>query len=105
MNKLANVQYKLYSSILIITYIVYFLALFGVTLIDITWLDKLEGFIQIYVSVFLVYRFNPFSSITFNELDRKIAFSAGVFLLMTTSINSLVKIYFDDIKTYIKSYN
>lgn len=103
MNKIANIQYKIYTTILITTYIVYFLALFGITLVNPLLIDELEKVIQVYVSLFLIYRFNPFNTITYNELDRKIAFSAGIFLLMTTSINSILRYYLADIKTIIKT--
>lgn len=101
MNKIAKIQYKIYTTILITTYIVYFLALFGITLVNPLLIDELEKVIQVYVSLFLIYRFNPFKTITYNELDRKIAFSAGIFLLMTTSINSILRYYLADIKTII----
>ena len=49
---------------------------------------------EIYVSLFLVYRFNPFkTNNTFSELDRKIAFTAGTFLLMTSTIGLYLKQY------------
>lgn len=103
MDKIASFQLKVYNTILITTYIIYFLALFGITLVNPLLVNKLEKIIQIYVSSFLIYRFNPFKTIAYNELDRKIAFSAGVFLFMTTSINSLLKYYITNFKTGIKT--
>ena len=101
-NTITSFQLKMYNTIRLMSYVIYFLALFGITLINPALLNNLESFIQIYISLFLIYRFNPFTSITFNELDRKIAFSAGVFLLMTTSINQIVKLYLMKIKTLFK---
>ena len=101
-NTITSVQLKMYNTIRVLSYVIYFLALFGITLIDPAFLTKFEGFIQIYISLFLLYRFNPFTSVTFYELDRKIAFSSGIFLLMTTSINQLVKLYLNEIKTFFK---
>jgi hypothetical protein len=35
-----------------------------------------------------LWRFNPFQKIKFNELDRHIAFSAGLVILTTTILNN-----------------
>jgi len=51
--------------------------------------------------MFLIVRFNPFTRVRFNELDGKIAFSAGVFLLTTTAINSFLEMYLDKLKGYL----
>jgi hypothetical protein len=58
-----------------------------------------------YVSLFLIVRFNPFTRVRFNELDGKIAFSAGVFLLTTTAINSFLEMYLDKLKGYIHMFH
>ena len=48
---------------------------------------------QIYVGLFLIYRFNPFSNQPkgFCELDRKIAYTAGIFVITTTSLAAYLK--------------
>jgi uncharacterized BrkB/YihY/UPF0761 family membrane protein len=52
-----------------------------------------------YICIFLLWRFHPFiKRRTFSELDRKIAFSAGCFLLTTTAINQ----YLVSISSYLK---
>jgi len=69
------------------------------------YIETLDGYIKIYICLFLIYRFNPFrSSIEFTELDRKIVFSAGIFLLTTTTINKIAVSYFDDIKSKINGF-
>jgi hypothetical protein len=46
-----------------------------------------------------MWRFNPLRThYEFTDLDRKIAFSAGVFILTTTALNQ----YLDSIKEYMK---
>ena len=66
------------------------------------YLDYLNSFIKIYISLFLIYRFNPFRRVRFTGLDAKISFSAGVFLLATTAIASVLKNYLSEIRQYIK---
>jgi hypothetical protein len=57
-----------------------------------------------YVSLFLIVRFNPFTRVSFNELDAKIAFSAGVFLITTTAINGLLEMYLDKLKGLLRVF-
>jgi len=44
-----------------------------------------------------------FRTIKFTELDRKIAFSAGLFLFATTAINQYLTQYLTVIQTWTKS--
>ena len=56
-----------------------------------TYLDSMDYYIRIYICLFLMWRFNPFrEKPEFTELDRKIAFSAGVFILTTTALNQYI---------------
>jgi hypothetical protein len=53
-----------------------------------------NNYLKVGIGLFLVYRFIPFrDNITFDELDRRVAFSAGMFILTTTVLDK----YFSDI--------
>jgi len=55
------------------------------------YLSKMNYYFNIYLCLFLLWRFNPFRKLdTFTELDRKIAFSAGVFIMTTTALNQYI---------------
>ena len=72
------------NSILLILLIVSFL---GISTVAEKYKGPLEMLMQIYVAAFLIIRFNPFvEKPNFSPLDRKVAYSAGVFMLATTSI-------------------
>ena len=59
-----------------------------------------EG-LKIYVALFLIIKFNPFTNKTpFTQFDRRIAFQAGVFLLSTTILNTIIMNYTDNIKNF-----
>lgn len=62
------------------------------------YLETLKSLTKIYVSLFLIYRFNPFRQTKFNDFDSKIAFNAGIFLFTTTTINEILIQYFEKIK-------
>jgi hypothetical protein len=63
-------------------------------------METIDYYVRIYICLFLLWRFNPFRKINkFTELDRKIAFTAGLFILTTTALNK----YLDDAKEKIKN--
>ena len=92
-----NFQDKLVDFIQIITIILYIIISFGLSTIAPEYLSYLQQFLKIYVSLFLIYRFNDFRTIKLTELDRKIGFNAGVLLIGSDIINYIVKNYSDDI--------
>ena len=76
-------KYMLYTS-----YILFAIAFTGVYRIDPSYLTTLNELIKYYVCIFLLVQFNPYSEINCedSEFNRKIVFSAGIFLLLTTGI-------------------
>ena len=95
---------KLYENIfLYATYTSYFLyaiALFGLSSIAPHYLDKLRNYLKIYVALILIYLYNPltYKNRKFSDFDRRIVFTAGLFLLFTTTITSFVeKVIFNNI--------
>ena len=82
-------QLKIFNLTIITSYILYLCILFGIVNSAPKYLELLKTGVSIYVCFFLIIRFNPFRKISkFTELDQKIAFNAGLFILMTTGITS-----------------
>jgi len=96
-----KIQYQLFTIIIYVTWLLYILIALGLSANAPQYLDDLQYYVKIYVSLFLIYRFNPFRRVQFTELDAKIAFSAGLFLLATTAINSILQNYLDKIKLFL----
>ena len=101
--KIYDVQNRAFDIFIYISWILYLAILFGVSVNAPTYLDSVDYYAKLYVSLFLLYRFNVFRKITFTELDRKIAFSAGVFLFATTALNQVLTQYLNPIKSKISS--
>ena len=101
--KLHEAQNKLFNIFIFISYLTYGFILLGFSTQKPEYLIYLDSIVQVYISLFLIIRFNPFREIVFTELDRKIAFSAGLFLFATTTINNIIVHYFDDISNYLKN--
>ena len=80
-------EYALYVS-----YILFAIALTNIIQINPLYLSYIDTFIKYYVSLFLIARFNPIVSnkTKFTKFDAKIAWSAGVFLFITTSAFQII---------------
>jgi hypothetical protein len=100
-NDLYIIQSRGFDIIIWISWILYISIALGLSLNAPQYLDDLQYYVKMYVSLFLIYRFIPFRRVKFTELDAKIAFSAGIFLFTTTAINTILQTYLKDIKSYI----
>ncbi len=101
--ELTDVQLKMFNIIAIITWILYITIALGLSVQAPEYLDVLQYYLKIYVSFFLMYRFNPFRHVRFTNLDSKIAFTAGALLFTTTYINAIIQNYLQDISYFIKN--
>lgn len=98
------IQNRFFGYIIFTSYLLYFIALFGLSASAPNYLNKLQYWVKIYVSLFLIWRFNWLRKIKFNELDKKIAFTAGLFLLTTTFIDQIINSYLQKIKKNITEF-
>ena len=91
-----------FNIFIVTTYTLYILFAFGIFKSAPQYLEALDYYVKIYISLFLLWRFNPFRKIHFTELDRKISFSAGIFLLTTSAINQILVKYLNNAKTIVQ---
>ena len=61
-------------------------------------LGVIDYWIKVFVGLFLLYRFNPYVHIKFTDFDRKVIFSAGMFMFVTTVVNSYLISYVKEVK-------
>jgi hypothetical protein len=106
MNSIYNIQDNFFTITLGISYLLVFLSALGMSSTAPVYLKTLDYYLRIYICLFLILRFNPFrkyfsiyknSTLKFNDLDRKIAFSAGLFILTTSVLNN----YVNEIKQFV----
>lgn len=97
-------QHRAYNIVMYITWILYIAIALGLSANAPQYLDDLQSFVKLYISLFLIYRFNPFRRVKFTGLDAKIAFSAGVFLLATTAIDKILHNYLSTFTSLQKQY-
>jgi hypothetical protein len=99
---LTKVQSQLFDGIIIVTWVLYIIIVLGLSANAPDYLDDLQYYVKIYISLFLIWRFNPFRHVKFTYLDAKIAFNAGIFLIMTTFIGSFIQKYTSEIQSIMK---
>jgi len=81
------------------SYAMLLMSFLGVSAYVPTYLSDLDYYVRIYICLFLMWRFHPFRMrYEFTDLDRKIAFSAGAFILTTTALNQ----YLVDVKNWLQ---
>jgi hypothetical protein len=95
-------QEKIFTYVIYICYILYFLTLFGLSRQAPEYLKYLQFLIQIYVCLFLIIRFNPFITTKFTSLDRRVAFSAGLFIFTTSFINEILLRNLEKVKNNVE---
>lgn len=89
-------QEKLFDFSVYFFYFLLIISSIGLFYIESKYLDILQHYINTYICLFLLWRFNPLKKhFKFTNLDRKIAFSAGAIILTTTALNQYLK-YFKD---------
>ena len=87
-------QAKIYDLVIYITYFLMIASALGVSVYSPKYLDELNKYVRIYICLFLIWRFNPLrKTVTFTDLDRKIVFSAGIFILTTTILNEYLILF------------
>jgi len=93
-------QERLFNLFIYTSYFLIIVSSLGLSNSAPKYLQTLDYYIRIYICLFLIWRFNPLRShYEFTDLDRKIAFSAGLFILTTTALNQ----YLDDLKNKIQN--
>ena len=94
-------QLRVFTLVIYVTWILYIVIALNLSISAPEYLNYLQSVMKIYISLFLIYRFNPFRIVKFTALDSKIAFSSGLFLLGTTAIDEILTNYISSIKQYI----
>lgn len=77
--------------IIYISYLLYLLTFLGLSSQAPNTLNTLNFYFRLYICLFLILRFNPFLTFgKFTNLDRKISFSAGIFILTSNYLPYLL---------------
>ena len=84
-------------------HIAYLLLAIGIFKNEPAYLKEFDFWLKVGMSAILVWKFNPYAS-HHTEFDRKIAFSAGIFLALTTVVDRYLSAYVDRVKSTIRIF-
>ena len=100
--KINDFQERFFDIFIYFSYFLIIISFFGFSNSAPKYLETVDYYVRIYICLFLIWRFNPFRHIDkFTDLDRKIAFSAGMFIITTTALNQYLVDVKDKVKTVI----
>ena len=80
-----------YSFISLCVVLLYIISYFGLWSVSPTHVYILNEIYKIFIALVLIYFFNPWSKEKLNDFHKKIAFSAGFLLILTSSISGIFK--------------
>lgn len=86
-------QEKIFDWFAICTYIFYTTAfILGLSIINPSTFFMIDKIVKLYIGVFLVWRYSPYGKLTtLTTLDRKLAFHAGLFIVVTIAFRSILE--------------
>lgn len=84
------IKVPVYTSAMYLIYAAYIATLFGIVYVDPTQINKLNVFVQLFVGLFLFYRFHPFRSHELRKYDSQLIFGSAVFLLANLGITQYI---------------
>ena len=98
---------KVFLYALYVSYVLYFIVLIGIGGYAPQYLNYVRDFLKYYIGILLVILYNPltYKERKFEEFDRKLVFSAGLFILLSTTVLIGVEQYIRSKTQYIINKN
>ena len=90
-NMLDKIKKPLYIFFTIAIYFSYFLIFAGLYYVNQNYINTFSTFLQIFISLFLIIRFNPFRKPELREFDASIIFSCAILLITNAGLTQIVK--------------
>ena len=100
--KMVDDKTKTYAflGIMVLIHVAYVIVFFGIFYINPAYIAELSSFVQIAVSIFLIWRFNPFrewmslKEPRLTNFDRMIIYSSATFLLVNVALTATITSFF-----------
>ena len=80
---------KYYINTILILHVLYISVFFGILSINPIYINAFNTSVQLFIGVFLIWRFHPFRSHELKQYDSKIIFGSGIFLLTNLGFFSI----------------
>lgn len=102
---------KIYQQVFLfglnVSYVLYFMVILGVGSLSPQYLTDLRQYLKVYIGILLVVLYNPltYKEKMFTDFDRKLVFSSGVFLLLSSTLVSGIELYVNEHSKNIISFS
>lgn len=93
--------YRVFFISLVIFHLLYLLCFLDISFFNEKFVFLLNNFIQFFVCVFLMIKYNPFREPVFNKNDSFLIFTSVSFILFNLAFNFGLQAYFDNYKKYV----
>lgn len=90
-NTLDKIKMPIYYLLIGTLYMLYFVLFVGIFYVDAKYIQLVNNSLQLFVCLFLMYRFFPLRKHELHKYDSNIIFSCAVLLLINTGIGQLIK--------------
>jgi len=97
-----SLKEKGYRYLIYASYLFYIISFLGISLTAPSYHRILTEIIKVYVSILLIYNFNPWGKKECSKLDKDLAFSAAIFLIFTTILGETALFYTNNIINDVK---
>jgi len=94
--------YRFFISSLIIFHLLYLLCFLNLSIFNEKFVLFLNSFIQFFVCVFLMIKYNPLRKPEFNKNDSFLIFTSASFILFNLALNLGLQEIFDKYKNYFQ---
>ena len=71
--------------------------MFGIASVNPDYTDYLNNFVQVFIAIILIIRFNPLRKLNCTSNDRIFIMSSATFLLINEGFSSILHKYFQDV--------
>jgi hypothetical protein len=92
---LNKISAPVYISMMVTVHILYFITFVGILQVNSTYIHYLDVFIQLFICIFLMLRFNPLREHKLHKNDSIIIFGSAIFLLSNLGVTRWFYSYAD----------
>ena len=102
---ISNLHKNIFLFFLYFSWFLYLVSLVISTHKDFGWLSAaVQQIIKLYIGLVLVIKYNPYvKEKDFTAFDRRLAYNAGLFILLTTIVTKIVEKYFQYLEADVKA--
>ena len=97
------IHHYVFDTSVFFLHVIYVAVAFGFLEKEPEYMMAIDYWVKVFMSLFLLWRFNPWVKITFSDFDRRVVFSAGMFLFTVTIVNNYLLSYVEKGKAFGKS--